>query len=162
MKLRGTLCAFAALLLWANASQACGSTHEPDLRLDIVQQHDQAEITTSALAVGAELTAAANESAEFAFSKWMLLLDHEGESFAVVRTAAMADSDELPDQYAGIEADAPSASVEIDVPVRRFLVEDEDLAAAWPSDEQADAETTASTSTEVDEPEMALDRFEDR
>ena len=121
MKLQVSLCAFAALSLWANVSNACGSAHDPAL-LDIVEQETQvmiaAEREASFRANAAELAADAHRDAAFASSKWALLLDHEGQSLTLL---------------AGSEVAAPA--VEADGFVHRVPAEDENAAAVSPEPE---------------------------
>jgi hypothetical protein len=70
MMLRSSLCAFAALLLWTNVSNACDSAHEPDISLNLVQQERQdiiaAQAAASFMAVEAELAADADRITDYA------------------------------------------------------------------------------------------------
>ena len=131
------------------ASQIGASDHSSDEHAasEPVGSHRRGSI----LSIAAEI--------ELAFPNWTLLLDHEGESFTALTVSQIGASDHLSDTATQpVQAPAPALG---GGPVRRFLVADEDVAAFSASHEQPiDPETTGSTSSE--EPEKALDGYEDR
>ena len=121
MKLQVSLSAFAALMLWANVSNACGSAHDP-APLSGVEQGRRvmiaAEREATFLANAAELAADGHKTSAFASSEWALLLDHEGESFTSLAKLELA-----------------AAAVEGDTPVNRLLIEDDSAASVSPEPE---------------------------
>jgi hypothetical protein len=167
MKLRASLCVFAALLIWANVSHACDSTHEPQPSLNLIQQERQAQIAAETaayvLAIEAELAADADRGAEFASSGGVLLLDHEGESLALLTASEMVASAQLLDESVVGQSVDPSLPSQADAPVRRFLLVDEDPATFSQIDEQrSEPEATGSTVMHLHVSEMVLDGYEDR
>jgi hypothetical protein len=68
MMLRSSFCAFAALLLWANVSNACDSAHEPDISVNLQQERQDiiaAQAAASFMAVEAELAADADRLTDY-------------------------------------------------------------------------------------------------
>jgi hypothetical protein len=144
MKLRSSPCAFAALLLWANVSQACVPAGEP-VSSNFTNEEPSApiaaEITTPTPAPDAK-------KAEFALPNWTLFLDHEGDTFTTLTASQIGASEHPSDEHAATEPFGPLPSALADVPVRRFLVDDEDVAAfSLTPEERAYSESKGSDQT---------------
>jgi hypothetical protein len=189
MKLRASLCVFAALLIWANVSHACDSAHEANLSLNLVQEEMQeiiaAQAAASSMAIEAELAADADRIADYdavPTETWTrqadigayvltveaeltadistLLLDHEGESFAFLTASEMAATAQASDEYAVGE---PVNLSLVEADATRFPVDDEDVATfSQANEERSEPEATGSTVMHLNETEIVLDGHEDR
>jgi len=234
MKLRGSLCAIVAVLLWANVSHACDSAHhvvsvdriqqksesdtaaqtaasliaveaelaadgdrtadyavhaetwtrqgdigayvlvvEAELAADADRSADLAAASTGAferqaafaaylLGVEVELAADAHRTAEFVGSAGMLLLDHEGESFAFVAASEMTASNHPSDENA-VSEPADFLPMQADAPVGRLFIEVAIGATFSPfHGGRSEPEANSSVVTVGDESELARDGFEDQ
>ena len=176
MQLRVSRSAIAALLLCSSfaTAKACSSNADesPTAHLDSssVKLTKGMDAQTALIARAAQASLSAEETGSIAevdlpSPTGMLLYDHEGESFTYVTASAKGifdmSSDEIStSEIAGFSETLPSAA---DLPVRRFLVEDDDVAVfALLHDDPTSTASTGSTATLFPDFDLALDGYEDR
>jgi hypothetical protein len=159
MKLRISVVAVAAVLLWANVSHACPAGSEAD-NLD----HRANVATTAAAAVEPSMGLQEPQSNGEAPLK-LTLLDHEGDS------TDSTDTDNWASAVAELKIewdltgmlDAPLPASDDAGPQHRFLVDDEDEPLSSPAALiDAAVDVTGSSASRPQASQMAMEGYEDR
>jgi hypothetical protein len=160
MQMRVTGFVFGAFLLCSSigAATACSSDSASPPSTTNVEQttftaanlQDERSSSDSALSFDGET--------EFAFPNWMLLLDHEGESFTSLSASQLSESK---NQSAEIESSDPFVFVAAEVSLRQFFVDDDEDFTPFSVhyDDQADHPEATGSSSMAD---LAINGFEDR
>ena len=149
MQLRVSRFALAAVLLASNiwAAKACSDVTSAIAPISAIEHTLVAD--PAALSPIAEV--------EFAFPNWVLLADHEGDSFTSLSAAQLYSSlsDEVGESRSSI---APTSAPELSL--SQVLVDDEGIPLLSLAEGYSLADVTGSTF--LFEDEMALDGYEDR
>ena len=158
MQLRASSFAFAIVLLCSipSVTLACSSETTSSLASEAVSiaQHANEAGSNQDLPTERALMLASGDEAGFAFPNWILLLDHEGESFTTASASQIetrsADLDAKTSESFGLAF--------VDLPANLILVDDDGI-PLFSVTAREEPEATGSIGVET---EWALDGYEDR
>ena len=165
MHFRASPVAVAAVLLTSTfcGAVACPSDHvnAPELRTETTGGLSGVMHSETSVPPPSELSLAALE-AQITSPNWMLLLDHEGESFTLFTDAYVAGFEQIALATSALDIAGSASSISLEVPALGLVLEDDAAAVLSELHEASYPTTTGSSSAALSETEIALSGYKDR
>ena len=163
MHFRASPVAVAAVLLTSTfcGAIACPSDHvnAPELRMETTG--GLSGVMQPEISAPSELSLASLE-AQITSPNWMLLLDHEGESFTFFTDAGVSGFEPIPLATSALDIAGSASSISLEVPASGLVLEDDAAAVLFELHEASYPTTTGSSSAALSESEIAVSGYKDR
>jgi hypothetical protein len=165
MHFRASPVAVAAVLLTSTfcTAIACPSDHvsAPELRAETIGGLSGVMHPETSISAPSELSVDALE-AQITSPNWMLLLDHEGESFTLFAGAYVAGFEPIALATSALDIAGSASSISLEVPALGLVLEDDAAAVLSELHEASYPTITGSSSAALSETEIALSGYKDR